>query len=135
MVIRLPARSASSTSASTDLPPEPASARRARRFVVAALDAFGAQAPVATAELLVSELVTNAVVHGRSDVRVTVEADDGTIRISVYDDSPEVPTLRVPHPFDESGRGMYLVEHLAQRWGVEPAGHGQVRLGGAGQAP
>ena len=125
MVIRLPARSASSTSASTDLPPEPASARRARRFVVAALDAFGSQAPVSTAELLVSELVTNAVVHGRSNVRVTVETDDGTIRISVYDDSPEVPELSVPHPFDESGRGMYLVEHLSQRWGVDQAGTGK----------
>jgi len=125
MVIRLPARSASSTSASTDLPPEPASARRARRFVTAALDAFGAQAPVSTAELLVSELVTNAVVHGRSDVRVTVEANDGTIRISVYDDSRDLPTLRVPHPFDESGRGMYLVEHLAERWGVEQSASGK----------
>jgi anti-sigma regulatory factor (Ser/Thr protein kinase) len=125
VVVRVPDRSAASTSASTDLPGETASARRARRFVVAALEALGVAASRDTAELLVSEVVTNAVVHGGSGVRVTVESADGRVRVSVCDESPEVPVVREPVPEDEHGRGMFLVAKMSNRWGVDPLAVGK----------
>jgi anti-sigma regulatory factor (Ser/Thr protein kinase) len=80
---------------------------------------------VEIAELLTSEVVTNAVVHGGSAVRVEVETVDGRTRISVCDNDPGQPELRSPGLDDESGRGMRLVDSLARRWGVQPAGSGK----------
>ena len=125
VVVRAPDRAALTTSASTDLPGETLSARRARRFVVAALDALGVSGARDTAELLVSELVTNAVVHGGSGVRVSVESTEGRVRVSVSDESPTVPILRNPVPEDEHGRGMFLVATLSSRWGVDPSTPGK----------
>jgi PAS domain S-box-containing protein len=124
-VVRVPPRTATSTSASTELPPTAASAARARRFVAAALAAIPDRRAVEIAELLTSEVVTNAVVHGGSAVRVEVETVDGRTRISVCDNDPGQPELRSPGLDDESGRGMRLVDSLARRWGVQPAGSGK----------
>lgn len=124
-VVRVPARTATSTSASTELPPSAASAARARRFVAAALAALPDRRAVEIAELLTSEVVTNAVVHGGSAVRVEIETVDGRTRISVSDNDPSQPELRSPSLDDESGRGMRLVDSLARRWGVQPAGTGK----------
>jgi PAS domain S-box-containing protein len=124
-VVRVPARTATSTSASTELPPSAASAARARRFVAAALAALPDRRAVEIAELLTSEVVTNAVVHGGSAVRVEIETVDGRTRISVSDNDPAQPELRSPSLDDESGRGMRLVDSLARRWGVQPAGAGK----------
>jgi serine phosphatase RsbU (regulator of sigma subunit)/anti-sigma regulatory factor (Ser/Thr protein kinase) len=125
VVVRVPDRTTASTSASTDLPAETSSARRARRFVVAALEALGVGSARDTAELLVSEVVTNAVVHGGSGVRVTVESTDGRVRVSVVDENPNVPIVRQPVPDDEHGRGMFLVSVLSNRWGVDPVAPGK----------
>ncbi len=75
------------------------------------------------AELLVSELVTNAVVHGAPPVTVSVECD-GTegLRVAVTDGSSRSPVPRVADPDDESGRGIYLVDVISERWGVAPGG-------------
>jgi serine phosphatase RsbU (regulator of sigma subunit)/PAS domain-containing protein/anti-sigma regulatory factor (Ser/Thr protein kinase)/transcriptional regulator with GAF, ATPase, and Fis domain len=124
-VVRVPTRTATSTSASTELPPTAASAARARRFVAAALAQLPDRRAVEVAELLTSEVVTNAVVHGGSAVRVEVETVDGRTRISVCDNDPGQPELRSPSLDDESGRGMRLVDSLARRWGVQPAGSGK----------
>jgi anti-sigma regulatory factor (Ser/Thr protein kinase) len=124
-VVRVPTRTATSTSASTELPPSAASAARARRFVAAALAALPDRRAVEVAELLTSEVVTNAVLHGGSAVRVEVESVDGRTRISVCDNDPGHPEVRTPALDDESGRGMRLVDSLARRWGVQPAGSGK----------
>ena len=124
-VVRVPTRTATSISASTELPPSAASAARARRFVAAALAALPDRRAVEVAELLTSEVVTNAVVHGGSAVRVEVETVDGRTRISVCDNDPGQPEVRSPSLDDESGRGMRLVDSLARRWGVQPAGSGK----------
>lgn len=71
------------------------------------------------AELLVSELVTNAVLHARSAMRVTVDRRDGALRVSVSDRSPVPPRLRDYGPDAVTGRGMLLVDRLARSWGVE----------------
>jgi anti-sigma regulatory factor (Ser/Thr protein kinase) len=75
--------------------------------------------------LLVSEVVTNAVLHGRSDVLLVVEDRGDSAYVSVSDTSP-MP-LRVHNFAVESatGRGLRLVDQLAQRWGVDAATSGQ----------
>lgn len=125
LVVRVPERAASTTSASTDLPAHPLSARRARRFVLTALEAFDVRGLDEVAELLTSEVVTNAVVHAHSGVRVSVEGVPGGARISVTDSNPLIPALRRPVHEAEHGRGLHLVETLAHRWGVDPAGEGK----------
>jgi len=79
-------------------------------------------------QLLVSELVTNAVVHAGSDVEVAVRLLTDSIRIEVVDRAPtaSVP-LRPSSPdsHDESGRGLLLVETMASAWGVEPMDGGK----------
>jgi len=125
LVVRVPERAASTTSASTDLPAQPLSARRARRFVVTALEAFDVRGLDEVAELLTSEVVTNAVVHAHSGVRVTVESVPGGARVSVADSNPLVPALRPPVHEAEHGRGLHLVDTLAHRWGVDAVGEGK----------
>jgi anti-anti-sigma factor len=70
------------------------------------------------AELLADELVTNAVVHARTPVRLRLELRGDLLHIAVHDASPRLLRL-VPHdPEAESGRGLRLVEQLATSWGV-----------------
>ncbi|RDG34590.1 ATP-binding protein [Streptomyces corynorhini] len=78
-----------------------------------------AREAVETVQLLVSEIVTNAVVHGNGDrVRFSLAYDPcGTVRIEVDDRSPARVAVRHPDPDEESGRGMFLVDALARDWG------------------
>lgn len=99
--------------------PSPESPRLARRFVGDALDDLGAPGAFESAVLLVSELVTNAVLHARTDVEVVVATtDDESIRVSVVDRSPAMPAQRSFSATAGSGRGLHLVESMASRWGV-----------------
>jgi DNA-binding NarL/FixJ family response regulator len=98
---------------------------RARDFVRDLLGTQDAEL-VATVELLVSELVTNAVVHASSAPRVEVALDGDTARVQVYDDDPALPTAGEASTSSLGGRGLFLVEQLATRWGTEPHGDGKV---------
>jgi anti-sigma regulatory factor (Ser/Thr protein kinase) len=104
------------------LPPTTDSVRLARRFVRERLNDSGCD--VDTAVLLASEVVTNAVLHGRSDVRVAVEDLGDTARIEGSDDSARSPRMNRFHVESATGRGLRLVEQLAVRWGVAPAAAG-----------
>ena len=74
-----------------------------------------------TALLLVSELVTNAVLHGRGEAVLDVDLGADRLRVAVTDDSPSEPMVRHTEGLlTDGGRGMLLVEHMASRWGVEP---------------
>ncbi|HRE01108.1 MAG TPA: ATP-binding protein [Ilumatobacteraceae bacterium] len=76
-----------------------------------------------TCELLVSELVSNAVLHGSGEVTVTVmECDDGGVRVEVRNQGSGRPVLRHPRPNDLSGRGLRLVDELSTRWGLDSRG-------------
>jgi serine/threonine-protein kinase RsbW len=81
-------------------------ARRARSHVRRACSAFGADV-IATAELLTTELFSNAPLHGT-----------GPIRVEVSDTSPNMPVVTTPAPDDQHGRGLLLVDALAHQWGV-----------------
>lgn len=79
-----------------------------------------------TAVLLTSETVTNAIIHGRSEVRVRAEVTPGAVRVDVGDDNSRHPRLQ---PQDEEaldGRGLQILELAASRWGVAEDGVGKV---------
>jgi DNA-binding NarL/FixJ family response regulator len=99
------------------------SARAARRFVSQALTGWDDDEGdlTDTVTLLVSELVTNAVVHAGSDVEVMVRLTSTAARIEVTDTSAESIRPRDATSEEDSGRGLAMVGSLAERWGVRPA--------------
>ncbi len=91
----------------------------ARRYVTEALAACGASRFEASAELGVSELVTNAVLHGRTELTVTVVTTrNGGVRIEVTDGSPLPPQQRRLSVLATTGRGLRLVASVSSDWGV-----------------
>lgn len=96
------------------LPRSRAAACEARRFIHRQLGS-GEQRELA--ELLVSELVTNAVSYSCGKVELVVRDLGPQIRVEVSDESATLPVLRAPDL--EGGRGLHLVEAIADRWGVE----------------
>ncbi len=104
--------------ASARLAPEAPSARQARRFVDETLRQWDCDELLDTVELLVSELVTNAVIHARSDVDVSVQLLPDRVRIEVADQSPDGIRRRELSAEGSSGRGIAMVESLASAWGV-----------------
>ncbi|WP_307783152.1 ATP-binding protein [Streptomyces sp. MBT53] len=95
---------------------------RSRVIVRAALRYWGLQELVEDADLLVTELVTNAFKHGRGDVGVRLYLTDTHLLIEVRDGSPKVPVLGDAALDDEAGRGLFLVSAIADDWGVSPDG-------------
>ena len=100
------------------------SARAARQFVTDALAAWGLAELADTVTLLVSEVVTNAVVHARSVVDVVVRLTPDAARIEISDRAPGAPVVRKAERYDEHGRGMAIVANLARAWGVRPRSDG-----------
>jgi anti-sigma regulatory factor (Ser/Thr protein kinase) len=114
----------------TVLPCDASSVAAARRLVRGELAAHP-EIPtqrsdfVDAASLLVSELVTNAIVHARTDVELRLLADDHMLRAEVSDGNPAFPSPRRPMGLAGTGRGLLLMDDLASRWGVEPSGAGK----------
>jgi anti-sigma regulatory factor (Ser/Thr protein kinase) len=109
---------------SVDLPPEPASARRARQLAREYVSNCPPDVVDAVA-LLVTELVTNAVLHARTKLHLFLEAEPGIVRLRVEDHSPGTPVLRHYDTDDVTGRGLALVEMLATTWGVDAGPDGK----------
>jgi anti-sigma regulatory factor (Ser/Thr protein kinase) len=98
----------------------------ARAFVRETVRRAAAPVPVEDLTLVVSELVTNAVVHGAGEVVLDVTVAEDRVRVEVADAEPVLATPP-PVPFDgDSGRGLLLVSRLARRWGVRREAHGKV---------
>ena len=107
------------TTTAVTLPAEGASTPRARIFVRTALTGILPADVVSAAELCVSELITNAVLHAGTPVRLHVAPVPDGIRIHVRDGSPAMP-LRVRHSRTAAtGRGLALVTAVARSWGVD----------------
>ena len=116
-----------------EIRPDPAEVGRARRWARSRLAGSGIEADEPLAEtliLLVSELVTNAVVHTGCPavLRLSlpgVAAESATVRLEVADTSDRAPVPRCADGDATGGRGLALVDGLADRWGWNPEGAGK----------
>ncbi|MFJ7236943.1 SpoIIE family protein phosphatase [Streptomyces olivaceus] len=107
------------------LEPEDAAPGRARRLARRALSRWGMEDLTDAVELLVSEVVTNAVRYASRPVTLRLLRTD-VLRCEVGDDVPQLPRLRQARATDEGGRGLYLVNRLARRWGATRLSTGKV---------
>lgn len=101
---------------------------RVRHWVVDRARACGAPEPVlGTVALLATEAVTNAVRHGPAGapIDVDVRRGEGAVRVAVTDRSHAPPVLMHVGPTAPGGRGVMLIDRLAERWGVDPEPDGK----------
>ena len=104
------------------LPPDPRSVRHARWHVHTALTTAGHPEWADDAALAVSELVTNVVLHARTDCEVSVCVTSDDARVSVRDFSPLPPVHRHHGQHATTGRGLPLVTGLSTDFGITPLG-------------
>ncbi|MFF3687725.1 PAS domain S-box protein [Streptomyces sp. NPDC002187] len=123
LLTQLPA--APVATATTDLPAVSSSVSEARAFLTKALVAWNCDRLADDARLLVSEVVTNAIRHGQGPVHVHVRHNSTELTVEVSDHSHHPPQPRIAADDDESGRGLVLVDTLAQDWGVRPTDQGK----------
>ena len=103
------------------LGPVPEASSQARRFVRDRLRLLGVESLTDSAELGVSELVTNACLHARTEITVGLRLlESGVVRIEVSDDSPCQPRKQAFNPMSTTGRGLRLLSAYGT-WGVEDA--------------
>ncbi|WP_405878576.1 ATP-binding protein [Streptomyces sp. NBC_01136] len=113
---------ASGSTAGANAAADQAWPHRIRRIIRAGLRHWGRPDLAADAELLATELVTNALKHGCGDVGVRLCPTADRLWIEVRDGSHELPVPRNATPDDEDGRGLFLVSSIADDWGVSPDG-------------
>jgi anti-sigma regulatory factor (Ser/Thr protein kinase) len=106
------------------LPANPRSVAEARRLLRTALDGHQ-PAAVEDAILMISELVTNAVRHTRDVLLVLVTIHHDTLRVDVTDNNPTMPVAPDHEHNATSGRGLAIVEALADQWGSTPTADGK----------
>jgi PAS domain S-box-containing protein len=102
---------------SWDVPAYPAAVESARRFAAEQLTAWGFAGAEFLTELVVSEMVTNAIRHGAPPIQLRL-IRDRTLVCEVSDGSSTAPHLRRARVFDEGGRGLLLIAQLTQSWGT-----------------
>jgi PAS domain S-box-containing protein len=110
--------------ASWDLPADPAVVADARAQAARQLAAWGLEEITFTTELIVSELLTNAIRHAEPPIQLRMILD-GALSCEVSDGSSTAPHLRRADRYDEGGRGLLLVAQLAERWGSRPTRAGK----------
>lgn len=99
------------------LVPTPASVAVARRQLASFCTRNDLRVHLDTAILLISELVTNAVVHGQGNVVISMGLSGKGLRVDVSDGSPDLPHLDpAPQANRRTGRGLFLVDSLASSW-------------------
>jgi len=112
---------------STELLPVVGAARQARELVTEACARWELTDLVGPACTIVTELVNNVVVHAQTPMRVTLRLRDRHFNIAVRDDSASAPEARGPaHPTAPGGRGLMMVDAVAQTWGYMPLADGKV---------
>jgi GAF domain-containing protein len=107
------------------LPPKLTSVRQARTLIVEPMKRWGLEDLLPTTELLVSELVTNAMRYSRAEATLRL-VNERALVIEVLDGSPTLPRLRQANGDDENGRGLQVVRLLSKRWGTRRIGSGKV---------
>lgn len=116
-------------------PAEATSGTLARRFVSQWCRSWAPPHLVADAELVVTELVENAVRHGRTSCEVTIEERGDRVRIAVRDGSHTPPRRMDRGSLQAGGRGLLLVDRLSSAWGVEFDESGKTVWAMLGPAP
>ncbi|TXS58301.1 PAS domain S-box protein [Streptomyces sp. me109] len=111
--------------ASWDLSDDPAIVARARKAATEQLRVWGLDALAFTTELVVSELVTNAIRHAPGPVRLRLICEHALI-CEVSDAGATAPHLRHPKTTDEGGRGLFLISQFTQRWGTRYTPDGKI---------
>ena len=107
------------------LQPEPASVRQARAFARVSLAEAGRECDGAI-DIVISELVTNAIVHGAAPITLHLWLRPGHVRVGVSDGSAAPLAPRNATTSARSGRGLTIVEHLAVQWGSDPRHDGKL---------
>lgn len=128
LLVRASGDAAAGTVMQATLPPDPAAVRPARALFSSALERWGlSDEPVAAAgELLVSEVVTNAIRYARGQVGLLVRRAERSVHVEVHDGDTRLPRLRHADLDDEGGRGLALVQALARDWGARALPDGKV---------
>ncbi|MFI8456851.1 SpoIIE family protein phosphatase [Kitasatospora sp. NPDC085464] len=108
-----------------DVPSDPAAVGAVRGAVARRLEAWGLDEAAFVTELILSELVTNAIRYGSGPIRVRLLRDRALI-CEVSDGSSTSPHLRYAATEDEGGRGLFLVAQFADRWGTRYTATGKV---------
>lgn len=116
----------SSTEVHLDLPADPSVIADARRFAQDFLSRWGASNLEDTVCLLVSEVVTNSVVHGGTSVRLTLRRDGDGLRVEVRDGSDSMPLMKRYSDTATTGRGLRILDALASAWGSVAEGSGKL---------
>ncbi|EFL30583.1 magnesium or manganese-dependent protein phosphatase [Streptomyces viridochromogenes DSM 40736] len=108
-----------------ELPPDPAVVADARRAATRRLSGWGLEELSFTTELVVSELITNAIRYATGPIRLRLIRERALV-CEVFDGGATAPHLRHPRATDEGGRGLLLVSQLAQRWGTRFVPDGKI---------
>ncbi|MER5448453.1 SpoIIE family protein phosphatase [Streptomyces sp. NPDC002766] len=108
-----------------DLPTDPAVVADARKEAARQLTEWGLEDLVFTTELVVSELVTNAIRHAQGPIRLRLIRERALV-CEVCDGGATAPHLRHPRTTDEGGRGLLLVSQFTDRWGTRFVPEGKV---------
>ncbi|MER5600340.1 SpoIIE family protein phosphatase [Streptomyces sp. NPDC002265] len=110
--------------ATWDIPDDPAAVRQARALANRQLEGWGLHELQFTTELIVSELVTNAIRYGSPPIRLRL-IRHSALTCEVIDANSTSPRLRHARTTDEGGRGLFLVAQASQRWGYRYTGSGK----------
>jgi PAS domain S-box-containing protein len=110
---------------SWDVPVDPAAVGGVRARAIGQVEAWGVGELAMTTELIVSELVTNAIRHAAPPIRLRM-LRDSRLTCEVADASSTAPRLRHARSTDEGGRGLFLVAQLAHRWGARYTADGKI---------
>jgi anti-anti-sigma regulatory factor len=138
--LRIYPHEAAATAAARELPvpprramtlsPVPSAPAQSRQFAHDVCDEWGISRVAALAELVASELVTNAVMHARTQIGMTLRLAGDTLSVAVRDGDPRPMFRPVPGAFgapaDEHGRGLLLLDAMADAWGSTPTADGKV---------
>lgn len=111
--------------ASIELPADPTSVARARQFLAGTFASWGLVEFTGDALVVVSELVTNAITHGRSSCKLRLAVNDTAVRIAVTDGGEGTPDPRPLSDTRPDGRGLHIVGALSSAWGIDMVPEGK----------
>ncbi|NJP49817.1 SpoIIE family protein phosphatase [Streptomyces sp. SBST2-5] len=109
-----------------EVPDDPAAVPRVRAEATRRLESWGLGEAAFTTELIVSELITNAVRYGKSPISLRLLRDRDSLICEVGDGTSTSPHLRRAAYTDEGGRGLFLVAQLSRRWGTRYTDRGKI---------